>query len=65
MEDKVFKEYVVNTLAEIINRQDQMQAEMKEIKSDIKRIDKKTDAILKYVEYVDTDLQKHKRAEML
>lgn len=79
MEDNEFKEYVVSALAEIINSQDQtqadlkatntsvgqLQADMKEIKSDISRIDKKTDAILKYVEYIDADLQRHKKAEML
>ncbi|KJR96004.1 MAG: hypothetical protein VR68_16650 [Peptococcaceae bacterium BRH_c4a] len=65
MEDNQFKEYVVSTLAEILKRQEQMQAEIKEVKLDVKRIDKKTDSILKYVEYVDSDLQKHKKAEVL
>jgi len=65
LEDNQFKEYVVSTLAEILKRQEQMQAEIKEVKLDVKRIDKKTDSILKYVEYVDSDLQKHKKAEVL
>ncbi|MCL5058883.1 MAG: hypothetical protein M1130_13010 [Actinobacteria bacterium] len=59
---------------ELINRQDgldnsvqqlkeDMNSEFLQVKYDLKRIDKKTDAILKYVEHLDTDLQRHKIAE--
>lgn len=79
MDDKEFKGYVVDALKQIIERQDKtdvrleqidgrltmLQNEQKEMKNDIKRIDKKTDDILKYVEHLDIDLQKHKLAEII
>ena len=72
-----YKNYIVETLKVLVQNQDdanaalrQMQTDQKEIvnslrqmQADIKHIDKKTDNILKYVEYLDSDLQKHKKAE--
>ncbi|KJR96003.1 MAG: hypothetical protein VR68_16645 [Peptococcaceae bacterium BRH_c4a] len=43
----------------------QMRSDIKQLKTDIKRIDRKVDDVLIYVEHIDTDLQKHKKAEIM
>lgn len=78
MDDKDFKGYVVDALKQIIERQDntdaninQLRAETKadiqqlraEMKTDFKRMDKKIDSILEYVEHVDKEFRSHRMAE--
>lgn len=50
-------------LQEVRKEQQSMREDISELKYRVNQIDKKTDSILSYVEFLDADLQKHKKAK--